>query len=161
MNGAARFPAGIRGVFLPRRPEKRAAVNANTRIARQDARFPKLAVAPSAQVPARHGCQRTGCSRWHAVTADKTILHFRKPSRRVNSALPYEGILVSVGVIETAVLSAVGLETTELSSKEEEATFREAIRRVVFIPETGRIKIEFQPGADAAEDLEGQVSGRV
>jgi hypothetical protein len=29
------------------------------------------------------------------------------------------------------------------------------------LTETGRIEIEFQPGADAAEDLEGQVSGRV
>jgi hypothetical protein len=69
--------------------------------------------------------------------------------------------LVSAGVIETAVLSAVGLEKTELSSKEEEAAVREAIRRVVFMPETGRIKIQLEPGADAAEDLGGQVSGRV
>jgi hypothetical protein len=69
---------------------------------------------------------------------------------------------VSAGVIETAVLSAVGLEKTELSSeKEEEAAVREAIRRVVFSPETGRIKVELQPGADGAEDVEGQVSGRV
>jgi hypothetical protein len=70
---------------------------------------------------------------------------------------PCKGVLVSAGVIETAVLSAVGLEKTELSSKEEEA----AVRRMVFSPETGRIKIELQPGADAAEDLEPQVSGRV
>lgn len=34
---------------------------------------------------------------------------------------PCNGVLVSAGVIETAVLSAVGLEKTELSSKEEEA----------------------------------------
>jgi len=74
---------------------------------------------------------------------------------------PCRGVLVSAGVIETAVLSAVGLEKTELSSKEEEAAVREAIRRVVFSPETGRIKVELQPGADGAEDLEGQVSGRV
>ncbi len=68
---------------------------------------------------------------------------------------------MSAGVIETAVLSAVGLEKTELSSKEEEAAVRDAIRRVVFSPETGRITIELQPVTDAAEDLEGQVSGRV
>lgn len=74
---------------------------------------------------------------------------------------PCKGVLASAGVIETAVLSAVGLEKTELSSEEEEVAVREAIRRVVFIPETGRIKIQLQPGADAAEDLEGQVSGRV
>jgi hypothetical protein len=35
---------------------------------------------------------------------------------------------VNAGVIETAVLSAVGLEKTKLSSKEEEAAVREAIR---------------------------------
>jgi hypothetical protein len=34
------------------------------------------------------------------------------------------------------VLSAVGLEKTELSSKEEEAAVREALRRVVFSPDT-------------------------
>lgn len=32
---------------------------------------------------------------------------------------------------------------------------------MIFSPKTGRITIEFQPGADAAEGLEGQVSGRV
>ena len=68
---------------------------------------------------------------------------------------------MSAGVIETAVLSAVGIKKAELRSKEEEAAVREALRRVVFSPDTGRTKIEFQRGADAAVDLEGQVSGRV
>ena len=74
---------------------------------------------------------------------------------------PCKGVLVNAGKIETAVLSAVGLESTGLSSREEQAALRGAIRRVVFSADTGRIKIEFQPDASPAEDLDGQVSGRV
>jgi len=74
---------------------------------------------------------------------------------------PRKGVLVNAGEIETAVLSAVGLESTGLSPREEHAALREAIRRVVFSADTGRIKIEFQPDASPAEDLDGQVSGRV
>lgn len=72
---------------------------------------------------------------------------------------PCKGVLVRAGEIETAVLSAVGLEETGLSSKEEQAVLQEAIRRVVFSADTGRIKIEFQPVATAEQGLEGQVSG--
>ena len=57
-------------------------------------------------------------------------------------------------VIETTVLSAVGLEKTELSSKEEEAAVREAIRRVV-LPETLRIRSNFNP-ARLPHRLEGR-----
>jgi hypothetical protein len=74
---------------------------------------------------------------------------------------PCRGGLVNAGEIETAVLSAVGLASTGLSSKEGPATLKEAIRRVVFSADTGRIKIEFQPDSSPAEDLDGQVSGRV
>ena len=75
---------------------------------------------------------------------------------------PCKCVLVSAGVIETAVLSAAGIEKAGTQfSKRNRLHVREAIRRVVFSPDTGRIKIEFQPDADAAVDLEGQVSGRV
>lgn len=68
---------------------------------------------------------------------------------------PCKGVLVSAGEIETAVLSAVGLKKAGLSSKEEQAALQEAIRRVVFSADTGRIKIEFQPSANAAKGLPG------
>jgi len=74
---------------------------------------------------------------------------------------PCKGVLVNAGEIETAVLSAVGLEKAGLNSKEEEAALRNAIRRVVFDADGGRIKIEFQPGTRAAGDFGALVSGRV
>ena len=107
------------------------------------------------------------CGRCHRPLSTHTrrrgslIYRYYRCRSTAGGTEPCKGVLVSAGVIEMAVLSAVGLEKTELSSKEEEAAVREAIRRVVFSPETGRIKIQLQPGADAAEDLERQVSGRV
>lgn len=104
-------------------------------------------------------CQRLLSS--HTRRRGSVIYRYYRCRSTSGGREPCKCVLVSAGVIETAVLSAAGIEKAELSSKEEEAAVREAIRRVVFSPDTGRIKIEFQPGADAAVDLEGQVSGRV
>jgi hypothetical protein len=84
VSGASRFPADFCDVFLPSGPEKRAAVNADAQIARHDARFPKLAGDPSAQVPD----PRLPEDRWHAATPDKTILHFRKPGPWLTAPWP-------------------------------------------------------------------------
>jgi len=60
-----------------------------------------------------------------------------------------KGVLVSAHEIETAVLRAAGVEQTGLTSKEEEAALRSAIRQAIFKADTGRIEIEFQPGGVA------------
>jgi len=67
---------------------------------------------------------------------------------------------VSAHEIETAALQAAGIEQKGLTSKEEEAALRNAIRQVIFKADTGRIEIEFQPGP-IGERLADEVLSKV
>ncbi len=79
---------------------------------------------------------------------------------RSNNRDPCKGLLVSAHEIETGGLQAAGIEQTGLTSKEEVAALRSAIRQVIFKADTGRIEIEFQPGP-IGERLAEEVLGKV
>lgn len=53
-------------------------------------------------------------------------------------------MMIGAGEIENMVLEALGLGQG-LTSKEEEAAVRAAIRRVVYRPDTESIEMEFEP----------------
>ena len=64
VSATARVPAAFCAIFLPSRPEKRAAVNVDAQIARQDARFPKLAGISFEHCSLTGANRRTGALAW-------------------------------------------------------------------------------------------------
>ena len=81
MSGAGRLAVVFRAVFLPSRPEKRRVVNADARIARQDARFSKLTGIPSADSRARPGG-------WRGLGALARMPRLTKRSMSFETAAP-------------------------------------------------------------------------
>jgi hypothetical protein len=66
---------------------------------------------------------------------------------------PCKGVIITAGEIESTVLESLGVGQG-LTSKEEEAVVRAAIRQVLYQPDTELIEIEFEPKtADSREDL--------
>jgi DNA invertase Pin-like site-specific DNA recombinase len=79
----------------------------------------------------------------HTIRQSTVIYRYYRCRSTAGGREPCKGVLISAHEIETAVLNAAGLEAG-LNSKEDEVALRNAIRRVVFQPGVGRIKIEFR-----------------
>jgi len=106
---------------------------------------------------------RSACGRFlstHTIRRGSIVYRYYRCRSTAGGRDPCKGVLVSAHEIETAVLKAAGIEQKGLTSKEEEAALRNAIRQVIFKADTGRIEIEFQPGP-IGERLADEVLSKV
>jgi Recombinase zinc beta ribbon domain len=95
----------------------------------------------------------------HTILRGSIVYRYCRCRSTAGSRDPCKRVLVSAHEIETAVLEAAGVEQTGLTSKEEEAALRNAIRQVLFKAETGGLKSNFRGGV--AEHLASEVLGKV
>ncbi len=93
----------------------------------------------------------------HTIRQGPIIYRYYRCRSTAGGREPCKGVLVNAPDIESAVLQAAGVEQTGLTSKEEEAALRSAIRQVIFKADTGQIQIEFLPGTSVAERLAAEL----
>lgn len=95
-----------------------------------------------------------GCGRplsTHTIHRGLVVYRYYRCRSTAGGKEPCKGVMISAGEIENAVLEALGVGQG-LTSKEEEAAVRAAIRQVVYQPATGLIEMEFQPEALSNRD---------